>query len=69
MRIRSKVTRLPGSSVLKYYFSFNATQMWLVRFLMRVARPMARGLHRLAVGPSSTVILLMNSLSSSTPLD
>jgi hypothetical protein len=27
MKIRSKVTRLPGSSVLKYYFSFSATQI------------------------------------------
>jgi hypothetical protein len=29
--------------------------MWLVRLLMRVARPWARGRHRFMVGPSSTI--------------
>ena len=43
--------------------------MWLVLFLIRVARPMALGDHRLAVGPSSTIIRLTNNLSSSTPED
>ncbi len=28
--------------------------MWLVRLLIRVARPCARGRHRFIVGPSST---------------
>ena len=37
-----------------YSFSFSTTVMWLVRFRMRYARPCARGMMRLSVGPGQT---------------
>jgi len=39
------------------YFSATATVMWLVRFRIRFARPLARGWIRFWVGPSSTQIV------------
>src|SRR6516225_402675 len=39
--------------------------MWLVRFLIGLALPRARGMMRLRVGPSPTVASLMVSLATS----
>src|SRR5262249_23030219 len=53
-----------------YASSCTTTVMWLVRRWMRLARPMARGIHRLMIGPLSTWIVLMTSESTSAlPLD
>lgn len=38
-----------------HYFSSNTNVMWLVRLRMGVARPCARGMERLNMGPASTV--------------
>src|SRR5262249_36275887 len=53
-----------------YASSCTTTVMWLVRRWMRLARPMARGIHRLMIGPLSTWIVFMTSGSTSAlPLD
>src|SRR5579875_577249 len=44
------------------------TVIWLVRLLTRYARPCARGLNRLSVGPSSThALLTVSALRSDRP--
>jgi hypothetical protein len=40
--------------------------MWLVRFAIGVARPMAAGLNRLSFGPSLTTIRFTYSASTSS---
>ena len=59
----------PGLSTwqnaMKSHFSASTIVMWLVRFRILVARPMARGRKRFKRGPSSTTIVLMNRLSTS----
>ena len=39
--------------------------MWLVRLLIRDARPWARGRQRFIVGPSSTIALLTTRVARS----
>ena len=46
--------------------SLTSTVMWLVRLLMRYARPCARGRIRLSVGPSSTYAALTTSAAGSS---
>src|SRR3546814_12969415 len=41
--------------------------MWLVRLRMRVPRPLARAMKRFSVGPSSTMMVLTFSSSTSAP--
>src|SRR5690606_14994301 len=43
------------------------TVMWLVRLRMRVPRPFARAMKRFRVGPSSTMMVLTFSASTSAP--
>src|SRR5690606_12695425 len=43
------------------------TVMWLVRLRMRVPRPFARAMKRFSVGPSSTMIVVTDSSSTSAP--
>src|SRR5690606_25871915 len=43
------------------------TVMWLVRLRMRVPRPLARAMKRFSVGPSSTMIVVTDSSSTSAP--
>ena len=43
-----------AAAVAGYAFSDRTTVMWLVRFTMRLTRPMARDIYRFAMGPPST---------------
>src|SRR5699024_9028730 len=47
--------------------SSTTTVMWLVRLRMRVPRPLARALNRFRVGPSSTMMVVTYSSSTSAP--
>src|SRR5690606_12704690 len=50
-----------------YLPSPTTTVMWLVRFRMRVPRPLARAMKRFSIGPSSTMMVLTFSSSTSAP--
>src|SRR4029079_12648616 len=55
-----RVDLLPHQADRPFFFSTTsagctASVMWLVRLLIRVARPCARGRQRFIVGPSSTM--------------
>src|SRR5688500_5415876 len=52
---------------MTYLPSPTTTVMWLVRFRIRVPRPLARAMKRFRVGPSSTMIVLTLSSSTSAP--
>lgn len=45
------------SDPLAYFFSARTTVMWLVGFLILLARPMARGVKRFSTAPPSTKIV------------
>src|SRR5690606_6941286 len=50
-----------------YLPSPTTTVMWLVRLRMRVPRPFARAMKRVSVGPSSTMMVVTFSSSTSAP--
>src|SRR5690606_16095585 len=52
---------------MSYFPSPTTTVMWLVRLRMRVPRPLARAMNRFSVGPSSTMMVLTFSSSTSAP--
>src|SRR5690606_38999103 len=43
------------------------TVMWLVRLRMRVPRPLSRAMNRFSIGPSSTMMVVTDSSSTSAP--
>src|SRR5690606_13970900 len=52
---------------MSYFPSPTTTVMWLVRLRMRVPRPFARAMKRFSVGPSSTMMVVTLSSSTSAP--
>jgi hypothetical protein len=57
-RIYFLTQNFTSETVLAYFFSARTTVMWLVGFLILLARPMARGVKRFRTVPPSTKMVL-----------